>query len=107
MRRKGTEHSWALPPRQSDGLVGEQAQLFIDFPVRQPFIAGVALLAGDKKDFLGGELGIPGVVGVAQVFYDNGAFGQAEAAGLLDFVLPGWGDGHKGRQIAAVIQQGV
>ena len=57
-----------------DGLVRDQALLFIDFPTLQHFIAGVALLSGDEEDFLGGELGVPGVIGVAQVLHDNGAF---------------------------------
>jgi putative transposase len=54
-------------------------------------------LSGDEEDFLGSELGILGIVGVAQVLYDNGAFGQAEAAGFLDFVLP---DGSKALRAA-------
>ena len=37
---------------EPDGLVGEQALLFIDFPALQHFVAGVALLAGDEEDFL-------------------------------------------------------
>jgi len=82
---------------ESDSLVGEQTLIFIDFPVLHHFIAGVTLLAGNEEDFLGGELGIPGIVSIAQVFHDNRAFGQAEAAGLSDFVLPSRGDGPKGR----------
>ncbi len=41
-----------------DGLVGEQALLFIDFPALQRLVAGVTLLPGDEEDFLSGELGI-------------------------------------------------
>ena len=73
----------------------------------QHLVAGIALLAGDEEDFLGRELGIPVIVGVAHVLHDDGAFGQAEAAGSLDFVLPSRGDGHKGRQIAVMIQEGM
>jgi hypothetical protein len=62
----------------------------------QHCIAGVALLSGDEKDFLDGELGVPGIVGVAHILHYDGAFGQAETAGSLDFVLPGRGAGHKG-----------
>jgi len=63
---------------QPDSLVRDQALVFIDFPTRQHFIAGVAFLSGDEEDFLGGELVVPGIVGVAQVLYDNGAFGQGD-----------------------------
>ena len=81
--------------------------IFIDFPGLQYFLSGVAFLAGDEEDFLGGELGVPGVIGVAQVLYDNGAFGQAEAAGLLDVRLPGRRNGDKSRQIAVMVQEGM
>ena len=60
---------------ESDDLVGEQARLFLDLPMFQHCIVGVALLSGDEKDFLDGELGVPGIVGVAQVCHDNRAFG--------------------------------
>jgi len=94
-------------PGQPDGLVGDQSLIFIDFPARQHFIAGVALLSGDEEDFLGSELVVPGIVGVAQVLYDNGAFGQAEAAGFFDIRLPGRRNGDKGWQVAVVIQEGM
>ena len=94
-------------PRESDGLVGEQALVVIDFPALQHFIAGVALLSGDEEDFLGGELRIPGIVGITQVLHDYRAFGQAEAAGLLDFRLPGRRNGDKSRQIAVMVQEGM
>jgi len=64
-------------------------------------------LAGDEEDFLGGELGLAVIVGVAHILHHDGAFGQAEAAGSLDFVLPSRGDGHKGGQIAVVVQEGM
>jgi hypothetical protein len=92
---------------QPDGLVGEQPLAFIDFMALQHLVAGVALLAGDEEDFLGGELRIPGIVGIAQVLHDNRAFGQVEAAGLLDVRLPGRRNGDKGRQIAVMIQKGM
>src|SRR5208337_5040964 len=90
-----------------DGLVGEQALLFIDFPALQHLVAGVALLAGDEENFLGGELGIAVIVGVAHILHHDGAFGQTETAGSLDFVLPSLGEGHKGGQIAVVVQKGM
>ena len=34
---------------ESDGLVGEQARLFLDLPMFQHCIAGVALLSGDER----------------------------------------------------------
>ena len=36
---------------ESDGLVGEQARLFLDLPALQYLVAGVTLLAGDEEDF--------------------------------------------------------
>ena len=90
-----------------DGLIGEQALLFVDFPALQHLVAGIALLAGDEEDFLGGELGIAVVVGVAHILHHDGAFGQAQTAGSVDFVLPSLRDGHKGGQIAVVVQEGM
>jgi hypothetical protein len=75
--------------------------------VLQHLVAGVALLASDEEDFLGGELSIPGIVGIVQVLRDNRAFGQAEAAGLLDFRLPGRRNGDKSWQIAVMVQEGM
>ena len=68
---------------QPDGLVRVQALFFTDFPTLQHFIAGVALLSGDEEDFQRGELRIPGIVGIAQVLYDNGAFWQSELRAFL------------------------
>ena len=90
-----------------DGLVGEQALLFIDFPALQHLVAGVTLLAGDEENFLSVELGIPVIIGVPHILHHNGAFGQAETAGSVDFVLPSLRDGHKGGQIAVVVQEGM
>ena len=67
----------------------------------------MAFLPGDKEDFLGGELAIPGIVGITQVLHDDGTFGEVKSPGFLDLMLPGRGNGHKGRQIAAVVHQGV
>jgi len=92
---------------EADGLVGDHPLGFVDFPALQHLKAGVALQPGDEEDFLGGQLSIPGIVGIAQVRHDNGAFGQAKAAGLPDLVLPGRGEGHKGWQIAVMVQQGL
>jgi hypothetical protein len=50
--------------REPDGVVRDQALILIDFPALRHLIAGVALLSGDEEDFLGGELRIPGIVGI-------------------------------------------
>ena len=93
--------------KRPDGLAGEQSLAFIDFMVLQHLVAGVALLAGDEEDFLGGELRIPGIVGITQVLHDDRAFGQAEAAGLLDLRLSGRRNGDKSRKIAIMVQEGM
>ena len=90
-----------------DSLVGEQALLFIDFPALQHLVSGVAFLAGDEEDFLGGELGIAIIFGIAHILHHDGAFGQMETTGFLDFMLPSLRDGHKGGQIAVVVQEGM
>ena len=60
---------------KQDGLIGYQPQGGIDGPPLQDPVAGVTLLAGDEEDFLGGELRIPGIVGITQVLHDDRAFG--------------------------------
>jgi hypothetical protein len=95
---QGNEAFQGFGAGQPDDLVGEHILAFINFMVLQHLVAGVALLAGDEEDFLGGELRIPGIVSIAQVLDDNRAFGQAEAAGLLDVRLPGRRNRDKGRQ---------
>jgi hypothetical protein len=52
-------------------------------------------------------LGVPGIVGVAQILHDNGTLGEVQDSGFVDLVLPGRSDGHKGGQVAAVIQEGM
>ena len=61
----------------------------------------------DEEDFLGRELPIPGIVGIAQVFHDDGTFRKVKGPGFFDLMLPGRGDRHEGRQIAIVVQKGV
>jgi len=90
-----------------DSLIGHQSQGAFDGAPPQPPVAGIALLPGDKEDFLGGELAIPGIVGITQVLHDDGTLGEVKGPGFFDLMLPGRGDGHKGRQVAVVVQQGV
>jgi len=93
--------------REPDSLVREQALSFIDLVVLQHLIPGVLLLTGDEEDFLGRELAIPGVIGVAQVLHHDGTLGKVQGASLFDLMLSGRSDGHKGRQVAAMIQEGM
>jgi len=44
---------------------------------------------------------------VAQVFHHDGTLGQVQGSGFLHLMLPGGGDGHKGRQVDVVVQEGV
>jgi hypothetical protein len=34
-------------------------------------------------------LPIPGIVGIAQVFHDDGTFGEVKGPGFFDLILPG------------------
>lgn len=86
---------------KQNGLVGHQPQGGIDWPGFQHPVAGIALLPGDKEDFLGREVTIPGIISVAQVFHHDGTVGQVQGSGFLHLMLPGGGDGHKGRQVPA------
>jgi hypothetical protein len=89
------------------GLVGHQSQGGVDGkPLHYP-VSSIALLAGNKEDLLGRELAIPGIIGVAQVLHDNGTLGEVQGQGLPHLMLPGRRNGHKGRQVAAMVQEGV
>jgi hypothetical protein len=90
-----------------DGLIGHQSQGYFDGALRQHPVPSIALLPGDEEDFLGGELAIPGIVGIAQFFHDDGALGEVKGPGFLDLMLPSRSDSHKGRQVAVVVQKGV
>ncbi len=92
---------------KQNGLVGHQPQGDLDWPGFQHPVAGIALLPGDKEDFLGREVAIPGIIGVAQVFHHDGTLEQVQGPGLPHLMLPGGGDGHKGGQVAVVVQEGV
>ena len=94
-------------PGEPDGLVREQSLSFIDGAALHHLVGRVTLLAGDEEDFLAGKVPEPGIIGVAQIFHHNGAFGEAQGTGLLDVRLPGWRNGDKSRQIAVMVQQGV
>jgi len=90
-----------------DGLIGQQSQGGVDGTPLQHPVTGIALLPRDEEDFLGRQLPIPGIVGIAQVFHDDGTFGEVKGPGFFDLMLPGRGDRHEGRQIAIVVQKGV
>jgi hypothetical protein len=92
---------------KQNGLVGLQPQGGLDWSGFQHSVAGIALLPGDKEDFLGREVAIPGIIGVAQVFHHDGTLGQVSRLRPLHLMLPGGGDGHKGRQVTVVVQEGV
>jgi hypothetical protein len=80
---QGNETFQGFGASQPDGLVGEQPLAFIYFMVLQHLVAGVALLSGDEEDFLGGELRIPGIVGIDRSSTTMEPFGRLRLRAFL------------------------
>lgn len=70
-------------------------------------VDGIGFLAGYKDNFDFMQVGEPTVIRVSAVLNHNRTFGQAQTAGHLGLMGFPIGNGHKCRQIAGMIQQGV